>query len=821
MTQYNGLYKFRCVLSAVLALAVLLLALPAWSMTASAAETAEPEHDHSGWSEINRLPSEAGSYYLAGNVSGSWTAPSGETNLCLNGNTISGKITVPSGATLNIYDEGSGKVTYSGNTVAINSGGEAYIYGGTFENSSGHDIYVYSGGFLQIDGGTFKGSSGSATIVVYGEAVINQADVSGPSNAVYARGSNGKAYIYGGNFESISYDTMAVETGAYMYINMINGGTITNNKSEKNAIGVNGTAEIDYAVASGSGIAVNVIKSSSSVVINGGSFNSTSNDTVTNSGTLTITGGDFIGKQYAVKNSGTFNLSNSPTFSSEQADIYLASGKINITGALNNTTPYSVLTATPPTKSSPVEITNSSTTSYNDKTKFTPVNSSYIVRKNNSDQLELAVPANPCAVTFDFNDGVTAPETVIYEKGDTYDTLPAPPARTGYIFKGWYGEDGEEVTEDTEVTADHTLKAKWEECKHDNIKSWSKYDKDAHTAVCDCGETVYKDHNWTVTSKTEPTETEAGKEISTCDDCGEEKTKELPATGSTSGGNTGDGDNTDNTDNGDMGDSGNTGDNDDNNDTPPSSGTVPPIMGGNTPSTGDTGNTNAPSGDTTEPSTGDTTSPSTGDNTSDENGAGDVNIGSSSSENAPEATISAETSAKLKEEMIAEHLTDEEKAAVANGDSLDIILVVEDAGDTVPAEDKQITEAVLTSTEYNIGMYLNVDLIKLINGQQVGKITEINSPIHVTIEIPEELRSANRAFAIVRVHNGAAEILEDVDDDPDTITIVTDKFSTYSIAYQDTDANPNTGAATPIAITGLACAVIVAAVAVKRKKIIE
>ena len=64
-------------------------------------------------------------------------------------------------------------------------------------------------------------------------------------------------------------------------------------------------------------------------------------------------------------------------------------------------------------------------------------------------------------------------------------------------------------------------------------------------------------------------------------------------------------------------------------------------------------------------------------------------------------------------------------------------------------------------------------------------------------------------------------MLEDVDNDPDTITIVTDKFSTYSIAYQDTDANPNTGVATPIAITGLACAVIVAAVAVKRKKIIE
>ena len=240
----------------------------------------------------------------------------------------------------------------------------------------------------------------------------------------------------------------------------------------------------------------------------------------------------------------------------------------------------------------------------------------------------------------------------------------------------------------------------------------------------------------------------------------------------------------------------------------PSTGTIPP----STPSTGDNsdptdGDTNDPSGDNTEPSDG--------------NNAGNVNVDFASGENAPNVSISEETSSKLKEEIIAEHLTPEEKAAVANGDNLDIILVVEDAGESVPAADKQAIEAVLTNTEYTIGMYLNIDLIKLINGQQVGKITELNTPIRVTIEIPEDLRSANREFVLVRVHNGVAEILEDVDGDPDTITIVTDKFSTYSIAYQDTDANPNTGTTTPIAILAISCAVIVAAVAVKRKKITE
>ena len=747
MTQYNGLYKFRRVLGVVLALAVLLMMTPVWGMTADSAEAAEPEHNHSGWTEwtsTNSLPSSAGDYYLTVNVSipDGWTMPSGETNLCLNGKTISNKLTVPSGGVLRIYDEGGGQVTNSiGRALVVNDGGKAYIYAGTFENStsSGHCIDVRSGGFIQIDGGTFIGASGysDATISIYGEGIINNANVSGGCNAVYSRDS-GKVYIYGGNFRALGFNTMAVGTGAaYMYINMTNGGVISNDVSGNYAINVLGTAEIDYAITSGSSTAINV-NSSASATINGGSFNSTSNDTVTNSGTLTITGGSFTGKQYAVKNSGTFKLSGSPTFSDDDADIYLASGKkINITDALSNPTPYSVSTAAIPTKSSSVEFTNSSTTSYNDKTKFTPVNSSYIVRKNSNDQLELAVPNNPRTVTFDFDDGVTETKTVIYEDGDTYGELPTPPARTDHKFMGWYTEadgKGTKIESTATVTDDLTLYAYWE--------------------------------------------AETGGNSSGTDDNN---------SGGTSGGSS-----------------------DDNTHLPSTDGST-----SQQPSTGDSD----PSDSTSEPTDSD---PSTGDSEPSDTDTGDVNIGSASSENAPEVTISEEETDKLKEEIIAEHLTDEEKAAIESGDTLDIILQVEDAGDSTPAEDKQVTETVLNDTEYTVGMYLNVDLIKLINGVEVGKITELNSPIHVTVEIPEELRGANRAFAIVRVHDGKADILEDVDDDPNTITILTDRFSTYSIAYRDTEpSNPDTGTATPIAITGLACAVIAVAAAVKRKKITE
>ena len=93
----------------------------------------------------------------------------------------------------------------------------------------------------------------------------------------------------------------------------------------------------------------------------------------------------------------------------------------------------------------------------------------------------------------------------------------------------------------------------------------------------------------------------------------------------------------------------------------------------------------------------------------------------------------------------------------------------------------------------------------MIDGQQVGKITELNAPISIIIDVPEELIAENRVFAIVRVHDGIAEILEDQDNDPDTITVITDRFSTYAIVYRDAanagdeDKNQATGVVLVIA----------------------
>ena len=93
-------------------------------------------HTHNNstaWTAADSLPGTAGSYYLTQSVSSDWTVPTGEVNLCLNGQTINGKITVGSGATLTLTDcTGTGKLqgSRSGSGVSIN-GGTFNLYGGT------------------------------------------------------------------------------------------------------------------------------------------------------------------------------------------------------------------------------------------------------------------------------------------------------------------------------------------------------------------------------------------------------------------------------------------------------------------------------------------------------------------------------------------------------------------------------------------------------------------------------------------------------------------------------------------------------------------
>lgn len=133
------------------------------------------EHDTDGteWTTTDSLPNSAGSYYLTRSVSGSWAVPEGEVNLCLNGKTISGSITVGSDASLTLTDcSDSGRVQ-----------GGVLVNGGKFE--------LYSG---TITGGVQVGIKGSAyqtgsSFTMYGGEITGNKAGSGSGGGVFLVGT--------------------------------------------------------------------------------------------------------------------------------------------------------------------------------------------------------------------------------------------------------------------------------------------------------------------------------------------------------------------------------------------------------------------------------------------------------------------------------------------------------------------------------------------------------------------------------------------------------------------------------------------------------
>ena len=56
------------------------------------------------------------------------------------------------------------------------------------------------------------------------------------------------------------------------------------------------------------------------------------------------------------------------------------------------------------------------------------------------------------------------------------------------------------------------------------------------------------------------------------------------------------------------------------------------------------------------------------------------------------------------------------------------------------------------------------------------------------IRLTKKLLAKADIFYVLRLHEGEATLLYDVDDDPETVTINTDGFSTYVLLYQDNKA---------------------------------
>lgn len=281
-------------------------------------------HDTTGteWKTTDSLPDSAGSYYLTQSVTADWTVPTGEVNLCLNGQTINGKITVGSGATLTLTDctdkgklQGSG----SGSGVSIN-GGTFNLYGGTIT------------GFVNgVEIGSHNNIKTGSSFTMYGGAITSNEAGSSAGGGVFLIGTTNSDVtapsftMHGG---TISNNTAGASDGGGggVYVGekcsfTMDGGTITGNTA---TAGNGGGIYIHYnaGIVSISNATITDNKASATGDTrygHGGGIYSGRSVTVED---VTITGNNSTYEGGGIYGNGTIALTDATVTDNSQYDVY-------------------------------------------------------------------------------------------------------------------------------------------------------------------------------------------------------------------------------------------------------------------------------------------------------------------------------------------------------------------------------------------------------------------------------------------------------------------------------------------------------------------
>jgi len=164
------------------------------------------------WIETDRLPDEAGSYYLTADVtiSSTWTVPSGTTNLCLNGKGIkmtggNSVVTINAGAILKLYDcDTTTEHRYSLSNAKSNGAGFATVNdsltsgyltfkGGYITGGRGRPINTWNrGGALYIEG----------AVEMYGGTLIGNGQYGTTHGGAFNTQGTGSFKMYGGSIQN-------------------------------------------------------------------------------------------------------------------------------------------------------------------------------------------------------------------------------------------------------------------------------------------------------------------------------------------------------------------------------------------------------------------------------------------------------------------------------------------------------------------------------------------------------------------------------------------------------------------------------------------
>ncbi len=136
-------------------------------------------------------------------------------------------------------------------------------------------------------------------------------------------------------------------------------------------------------------------------------------------------------------------------------------------------------------------------------------------------------------------------------------------------------------------------------------------------------------------------------------------------------------------------------------------------------------------------------------------------------------------------------LSEEDESRIDAGEAVEIQLKVDNITEIVSNEDKMLIEGLLEKDQ--VGVYFDISLLKYIGEDAAQYVTTTEGMITVTIAIPTELLPAeneSRTYKIIRIHDGVATEISDLDEEPLTFTFETNQFSVYAMTYNVTDTSP-------------------------------
>lgn len=134
-------------------------------------------------------------------------------------------------------------------------------------------------------------------------------------------------------------------------------------------------------------------------------------------------------------------------------------------------------------------------------------------------------------------------------------------------------------------------------------------------------------------------------------------------------------------------------------------------------------------------------------------------------------------------EVIDECITEEEAIGVLKGNKLNLHVDITDMTQLLSTTEKKQIFSYAEENGLTVGNVFDITLLRTYH-DVMSNIKELDIDAEFVMMVPEELLSESQEFKIIHIHDdGSREILDDLDDDPTTVTFKTRSFSNFAFAY--------------------------------------